>query len=68
MNYHYETQPVPNPLSYYLHQSPAFVHKAEVLANHIAELGAPLLILIPVRSAVIMGGLVQIAFMVGLWM
>jgi hypothetical protein len=44
------------------------VHKLEVLANHIVELGAPLFILIPVRSAVIMGGLVQIAFMVGLWM
>ncbi len=29
-----QTQPVPNPLSYFLYQSPAFVHKLETLGSH----------------------------------
>ena len=33
-----QTQPVPNPLSYFLHQSPAFVHKLKTLGNHFVEL------------------------------
>ena len=38
--YHYETQPNPHPLSWLLHQMPAWYHKAGVLANHVVELGA----------------------------
>jgi hypothetical protein len=38
---HYETQPLPNPLSWYLHQLPRWVHQAGVLFNHYAELVAP---------------------------
>ena len=41
MNYFYETQPNPNPLSYYAHQAPQFWHKFETLGNHIVELVAP---------------------------
>lgn len=41
MNYHYETQPVPNPLSYYMHQSPEVIHKMETLVNHVVELVSP---------------------------
>ncbi len=33
-----QTQPVPNALSYFLHQSPAFMHKLETLGNHFVEL------------------------------
>ena len=33
-----QTQPVPNALSYFLHQSPTFVHKLETLGNHFVEL------------------------------
>src|SRR6266571_8756982 len=39
--YHYETQPLPNPLSWYLHQSPRWMHKLGVLFNHVVELPVP---------------------------
>jgi len=46
---HYETQPLPNPLSPYLHQLPLFVQKGSVLFNHYAELVAPFLLFCPRR-------------------
>jgi hypothetical protein len=39
--YHYETQPMPNPLSWYFHWLPRPVHRFGVLFNHFAELVAP---------------------------
>ncbi|XP_055892157.1 lipase maturation factor 1-like [Biomphalaria glabrata] len=63
MNYHYETQPVPNPMSYLMHQSPEFFHKFEVLCNHFVELIAPFFLLIPRRTCMI-GGAIQILFQV----
>ncbi len=39
--YHYETQPVPNPLSRLLHFAPVWFHKAGVLWNHFVELITP---------------------------
>jgi len=39
--YHYETQPIPNPLSWYAHHGPRWFHKAGVAFNHVTELGAP---------------------------
>jgi len=39
--YHYETQPIPNPLSWFFHHSPVWFHKAEVLFNHFVELVVP---------------------------
>ena len=39
--YHYETQPLPNPLSWYLHHSPRWAHKAGVLFTHFAQLVVP---------------------------
>ncbi|XP_061564352.1 lipase maturation factor 1 [Cololabis saira] len=41
MDYHYETQPVPNPMSYYMHRSPWWFHRFETLSNHFIELIAP---------------------------
>ena len=35
--YHYETQPLPNPLSWYLHHAPRWFHKAGVLFNHFTD-------------------------------
>ncbi|XP_048575813.1 lipase maturation factor 1 isoform X2 [Nematostella vectensis] len=63
MNYHYETQPVPNPISYYMHHSPELFHKFETLVNHFVELVAPFLLFLP-RPLRIWGGLIQIAFQV----
>src|SRR5207302_5236995 len=34
MYYHYETQPIPNPLSRYLYFAPHWSHKIETLWNH----------------------------------
>lgn len=39
--YHYETQPIPNPISRYLHFLPHWFHKLEVLWNHFVELIVP---------------------------
>ena len=39
--YHYETQPMPNPLSLWFHWKPDWMHRAGVCFNHFAELVAP---------------------------
>jgi hypothetical protein len=39
--YHYETQPIPNPISRYLHFAPHWFHKIETLWNHFVELIVP---------------------------
>ena len=60
-----QTQPVPNPISYYLHQTPESVHKMETLANHAVELVAPFLLVLP-RPIRTFGGIVQVLFQVWL--
>jgi hypothetical protein len=47
LNYYFETQPIPNPLSWYFHWLPESVHKAGVVINHIVEVGVPLGYLAP---------------------
>ncbi len=39
--YHYETQPIPNPLSWYAHFAPRWFHRCGVIFNHVTELGMP---------------------------
>lgn len=39
--YHYETQPIPNPLSYWLHFRPHWFHQFGALWNHFVELAVP---------------------------
>src|SRR5262249_55175955 len=39
--YHYETQPIPNPLSWYFHWLPKPVHRFGVAFNHFSELVVP---------------------------
>ena len=63
MHYHYETQPVPNPLSYYLHHAPSAIHTMETAGNHFVELIAPLLLFLPQPFSAV-GGVIQIAFQV----
>ena len=41
LDYHYQTQPMPNPLSWYFHWGPEWTHQAGVWVNHFAELVAP---------------------------
>src|SRR5436305_3791174 len=39
--YHYETQPIPNPISRYLHFAPHWFHNIETVWNHFVELVVP---------------------------
>lgn len=41
LDYHYETQPMPNPLSWFLHWGPHWTHRFGVGFNHFAELVVP---------------------------
>src|SRR4051812_6613427 len=41
LDYFFETQPIPNALSWYLHSVPPAIHHAGVVINHIVELGIP---------------------------
>jgi hypothetical protein len=47
LDYHHETQPMPNPLSWFFHHLPRPLHRVEVLGNHFAQLVAPLLLFTP---------------------
>ena len=55
--FHYETQPNPNPLSWWFHQLPPWFHKLEVLFNHLVELVAPFFVFGPRRARHVAGGL-----------
>ncbi|XP_047466015.1 lipase maturation factor 1 [Mugil cephalus] len=63
MDYHYETQPVPNPMSYYMHRSPWWFHRFETLSNHFIELIVPLFTFLGRRMCMVNGAL-QILFQV----
>ncbi|UZD62544.1 lipase maturation factor family protein [Brevibacterium sp. JSBI002] len=47
MDYHHQTQPMPNPLSRRAHLMPGWWHKAETLGSHIVQLAAPWLLFLP---------------------
>jgi len=39
--YHYETQPIPNPISWYMHNLPPLINKVGVFFTHFIELVVP---------------------------
>jgi hypothetical protein len=45
--YHYETQPMPNPLSRLFHHLPKWLHRVSVGVNHFVEIFLPFLYFIP---------------------
>jgi hypothetical protein len=61
LNYYFETQPIPNALSWYFHWLPTGVHRAGVAFNHFAELVVPFAYFAPQPVAGI-AGLITIAF------
>lgn len=61
LNYYYETQPMPNPLSWYFHWAPHWLNKGGVLFNHFAELIIPFAYFLPQPIAGI-AGLITIVF------
>ena len=46
---HYQTQPLPNTLAYYLHQLPAWLHKMSCYTMFVVEFAAPCMLLAPRR-------------------
>ena len=80
MQYFYQTQPNPNPLSYYAHQvgviiqrqmleslsfqAPAAWNTFETFGKHVIELFFPLFTFLPSRRAWICNGCFQIFFQV----
>ncbi|XP_062957137.1 lipase maturation factor 1 [Cynocephalus volans] len=63
MDFHYETQPVPNPMAYYLHRSPWWFHRFETFSNHFLELLVPFFLFLG-RRMCILHGVLQILFQV----
>ncbi len=55
LDYYFETQPMPNPLSWYFHWLPSAVHHAGVVFNHVAELVVPFGYFAPQPIAAIAG-------------
>jgi hypothetical protein len=53
MDYHHETQPLPNPLSWFFHHLPRPVHRIEVLGNFAAQLVLPFGLFLPQPGATI---------------
>jgi hypothetical protein len=53
--YHHETQPMPNPLSWYFHRLPKPLHRIEVLGNHFAQLVVPWFLFFPQPIASVAG-------------
>src|SRR4029078_8742738 len=63
--YHYETQPIPNPISRFLHFAPLWFHKFEVLWNHFVELIVPWFSFGP-RMARHIAGVLLVTFQISL--
>ena len=47
MDYHHETQPMPNPLSWFFHHLPRPIHRLEVAGNFVAQLVLPFGLFLP---------------------
>src|SRR5436189_3505000 len=63
MYYHYETQPIPNPISRYLHFAPHWFHRIETFWNHFVELIVPWFSFGP-RTARHIAGILLVSFQV----
>jgi hypothetical protein len=61
LNYYFETQPMPNGLSWYFHWMPHSIHAAGVMVNHFAELIVPFAYFAPQPFASI-AGIITILF------
>jgi len=56
--YHYETQPLPNPLSWYFHRLPSPLHRFSALFSHFVQIVVPFALFAPQPIASIAGGLI----------
>ena len=53
--YHYETQPLPNPLSWYFHRLPGWFHRFSAMYSHFVQVVAPFALFAPQPAASIAG-------------
>jgi len=65
LNFHYETQPLPTPLSWYAHQLPESLQKISCAAVFGVELIVPFLFLMP-RRLRILGAWITIVFQIAI--
>ncbi|HEX5000709.1 MAG TPA: lipase maturation factor family protein [Terriglobia bacterium] len=56
--YHYETQPLPNPLSWYFHRMPGFMHRFSVLFSHFVQVIVPFALFAPQPFTSVAGALI----------
>ena len=56
--YHYETQPLPNPLSWYFHHLPKWLHRFSVLFSHFVQVIVPFGLFAPQPIASIAGAFI----------
>lgn len=56
--YHYETQPLPNPLSWYFHRIPKPLHRISALFSHFVQVIVPFAFFAPQPIASVAGGLI----------
>ena len=57
LEFHHQTQPLPNPLSWHAHHLPRWAHRAETAGNHLVQLLAPFLLFAPQPVAGVAGAL-----------
>lgn len=57
LDYYYETQPMPNPTSWFFHWGPEWTHRGGVLFNHFAELIVPFAYFLPQPISSIAGAI-----------
>lgn len=55
--FHYETQPLPNPLSWFFHRMPKPLHRFSVLVSHFVQIVVPFGLFAPQPVSSIAGGL-----------
>jgi hypothetical protein len=63
LNYHYESQCIPMPAAWVLHQFPEWFHKLSVALVYLIEIILPLLFFSPVRQQRILAGFSQVLLM-----
>ncbi|EGR31583.1 lmf2 protein, putative [Ichthyophthirius multifiliis] len=61
LNYHFESQPLPNVISWYFHNLPDYIKKIFVAQNFIILIGGTLLMYFPIRKFQIFGFLLVVS-------
>jgi hypothetical protein len=58
--YHYQTQPLPNPLSWYFHRLPRPLHRVSVLFSHFVQIVTPFGLFLPQPGAMMAGAFIVV--------